>query len=155
MQTIIIVLDGEIGRVIGGDYALKKSDREKLPFTHLSKMSPRPREFEGDVLKRNADYALVHPDRQFILQLVKFAPGMGPQDWVDFHKDLNDVRHTMDIHEIATFLTWGEFDMIVLWDAKDLKTYNEFLALTINPKKHSYGRSHSHPVAMTLGHPGN
>jgi len=132
---------------------LVKSDREKLPFTHLSKAVKTPREFEGDVLKRTEDYTLIHPDRQFIIELVKFAPGMGPQDWVDFHKDINDMRHKMDIHEIATFLTWGEHDMVVLWDAKDLRTYNEFLAKTINPKKRSYGHSHSHPAALALCHP--
>ena len=137
---------------------MKKNDREKLPFTHLSKTAVKPREFEGDVLKRNADYTLVRPDRQFIVELVKFAPGMGPQDWVDYHKDLNEIRHKMGkdgIHEIATFLIWGTYDMVVLWDAEDLKTYNEFLALSVNPKKRFYGHSHSHPVALTLGHPTN
>jgi len=133
---------------------LKKNDREKLPFTHMSK-TEGAREFEGDILKRTAEYTLVHPDRQFIIELVKFAPGMGPQDWVDFHKNLNETRHKMGIHEIATFLIWGRYDMVVLWDVKDLKTYNEFLALTLNPTKRSYGHSHSHPVALTLGHPRN
>lgn len=135
--------------IIGGDYALVK--KEKLPFIHLSKKLGT-REFKGDVCKQTADYMLVHPDRQFIIELVKFAPGMGPKDWVMFHKDINAMRRRMDIHEIATFLTWGEHDMVVLWDAKDLKTYNEFLARTLNPKRRDYGRSHSHPVALTLGH---
>ena len=132
---------------------MTKNDREKLPFTHLSSTAKAPREFQGDVVKRTADYTLVRPERQFIIELVKFAPGMGPQDWVDFHKDINTMRRKMDIHEIATFLTWGEHDMVVLWDAKDLKTYNEFLAATVGPKKRTYGHSRSHPVALTLGHP--
>jgi hypothetical protein len=131
-----------------------KNDRARLPFTHLPK-GKKARTFEGQVLKRHSDYSLVHPDRQFIIQLVRFTPGKGPKDWVAFHKNKNALRHKMDIHEIATFLTWGKYDMIVLWDAKDLKTYNEFLASWINPNGQAPGIINSYPVAMGLSHERN
>ena len=129
------------------------NDKVTLPFTHLPKGKP-PRRFTGRVLKKHPDYSLIHPDRQFIIQLVKFAPGKGPKDWVAFHRGMNQRRHKMDIHEIATFLTWGEYDMAVLWDAKDLKTHNEFLASWINPNGGAPGTFTSYPVAVALAHHG-
>ena len=112
---------------------MKKKPKEDLPFIHLSRKGRR--RFKGEVLKRGAGYSLILPDRQFFVQLVKFAPGKGPKDWVAFHNRMNARRHQMDIHEIATFLTWGRYDMVVIWDAKDLETYNRFLASWVNPNR--------------------
>ena len=130
---------------------MAKNDREKLPIIHVSKQLGS-RQFEGDVAKRTPDYMLIQPDRQFIIEFVKFAPGKGPQDWVDFHKATNVTRcKEKNIHEIATFLTWGEYDMVVLWDAPDMKTYNEYLASTVNPQQRSW-QSNTQIVPLAMKH---
>jgi uncharacterized protein with GYD domain len=114
---------------------LKKNVKTTLPFAHLP-MEGGQRGFEGQILKQDEElkYSLVLPDRQLFVQLAKFTPGKGPKDWVAFHKSMNERRHAMGIHEIATFLTWGRYDMVVIWDAPDVKTYNEFLASWLNPQ---------------------
>ena len=130
---------------------MKKNSKTNLPFTHLPGKG-RPRKFKGQVLKQTRDYSLVLPDRQFFVQLVKFAAGKGPSDWVAFHKNMNRRRHGMDIHEIATFLTWGRYDMGVIWDAPDVEPYNKFLASWINPGGGSPMTSDTHIVASALRH---
>jgi len=132
---------------------MKKNSKTNLPFTHLPGKG-RPRKFKGQVLKQTRDYSLVLPDRQFFVQLVKFAAGKGPSDWVAFHKNMNRRRHGMDIHEIATFLTWGRCDMVVLWDAPNIERYNEFLASWINPNGNSPMTSNTLVVASALRHNG-
>ena len=128
--------------------------KEILPFTHLSfhPKGRRARRFRGQLLKKATDYNLVLPDRQFFVQLVKFVPGRGPKDWVAFHKSMNRQRRGMDIHEIATFLTWGRYDMVVIWDAPDLETYNKFLASWVNPGGNSPVTSETQVVASALAH---
>ena len=130
--------------------------KEILPFTHTSTHGKKrlTRKFRGELLKKNNDYSLILPDRQFFVQLVKFAPGKGPKDWVAFHKGMNRHRHSMDIHEIATFLTWGRYDMVVIWDAPDLETYNKFLASWVNPGGTSPITSETQVVANAMTHPG-
>lgn len=130
---------------------MKKNPKVILPFTHLPGKG-RQRKFKGEVLKQARDYNLILPDRQFFVQLVTFAPGKGPKDWVAFHKNMNRRRHGMDIHEIATFLTWGRYDMVVIWDAKDLETYNKFLASWINPDGGSPVTSNTLVGASALTH---
>ncbi len=97
-------------------------------------------------------YRLVIPERQFFVQLISFAPGKGPKDYVEFHEKLNERRHSMDIHEIATFLTWGPYDMVVIWDAPNLETYNEFLAEWVNPSSGSPGTGPTLVGASSLAH---
>lgn len=58
----------------------------------------------------------------------------------------------MDIHEIATFLTWGKHDMVVIWDAPDLETYNKFLASWVNPAAGSPGTSNTLVVSCHVPH---
>ena len=131
---------------------MKKNSKAILPFTHLPGEG-KPRKFKGQVLKQARDYNLVLPERQFFVQLATFAPGKGVSDWIAFHKTMNRRRHAMDIHEIATFLTWGRYDMVVIWDAPDIETYNKFLASWINPGGSSPVTSDTHVVSGTLGHP--
>lgn len=96
-------------------------------------MRHKERRFKCRTVKKEAKYSLMIPERQFLVQLIRFAPGKGPNDYVEFHESFNKRRHEKyDIHEIATFLTWGNYDMVVIWDAPDLETYNEFLASWIN-----------------------
>lgn len=130
---------------------MKKNPKVILPLTHLPRIG-RQRKFKGQVLKQARDFNLVLPDRQFFVQLVKFAAGKGPSDWVAFHKNMNRRRREMDIHEIATFLTWGRYDMVVIWDAPDVETYNKFLASWINPGGDSPMTSDTHVVASALTH---
>lgn len=130
---------------------MSKNPKEELPLIHLSKKEGQ-RKFEGEVLKKDDDYSLILPDRQFFVQLVKFAPGKGPKDWVAFHKPMNERRHEMDIHEVATFLTWGEHDMVVIWDAPDVKTYNRFLSSWINPNSDAIFTGDHRVVAGAMKH---
>ena len=66
---------------------------------------------------------------------------------------MNRRRHGMDIHEIVTFLTWGRYDMVVLWDAPDVRTYNKFLVSWINPDGHSPTSSETLTTLSTADHP--
>lgn len=124
-------------------------ERQPLGFTHRCKDGPQS--FEGNVLRKTGDYCLIQPDRQFFVQLVKFAPGKDLADWIAFHKPMNDKRHAMGIHEVATFVTWGRYDLIVVWYANSLKDYNEFLASWINGKD-SPVTSDTHVVASAMTH---
>ena len=76
--------------------------------------------------------------------LVKFAPGKGPNELAEFFD--NDVeavlktkgfnapagdtkrRHDprLDVHELHSYVTWGEYDMVIIWDAKDMAAAEEF-----------------------------
>ena len=107
--------------------------------------------FKCKVLKEG----VLLPERQFFVQLVKFAPGKGPKDFFDFYTALDKKLKAMygktrceqmDIHEIVSFLTWGQYDMVVLWDAPDMTTANEFLAAWVDPG--DYGSSTTLPVGI-------
>jgi len=110
-----------------------------LPIKHLT--ARKERTFRAKLLQRYGRIALLQPDRQFVIQLVKFAPGKGPQDWLKYYEELDRrlrkrygmTRHQMDFHEIITFATWGRYDMVAIWDANDLGTVNKVLAESINP----------------------
>lgn len=110
-----------------------------LPIMHVSR--GRERSFKCKPVQTYGGIALLKPDRQLLVQLVKFAPGKGPQDYVKYYEELDrrlrrrykKTRHQMDYHEIASFATYGRYDMVVLWDAKDLDTVNRVLAESINP----------------------
>ena len=127
-----------------------------LPIKHISydrkARKFKDRKFRCRTVKKDALYSLMIPERQVFVQLFKFAPGKGPRDYVQFHRNMNARRHGMDIHEIATFLTWGRYDMVVIWDAPDLETYNEFLGSWINPKGSSPGSSETLPSALAMSH---
>ena len=107
----------------------------------------------------NTEFLL--PKRQFFVQLVKFAPGKGPKDFFDFYIHLDAKVQKMyggkrckdmDIHEIANFLTWGSYDMIVLWDAPNMEAANKLLAASLDPG--DYGSCTTLPVALTYRHVG-
>jgi len=85
--------------------------------------------------------------RQGFIMLVKFPPGQGPKDLVKFFDEVVDerlkhvcgkhgikvdatkekVRHSLDIHERYSYITWGRYDMVIIWDAPDMETANVFL----------------------------
>lgn len=104
---------------------------------------------------------LMLPERQFFIQLIKFAPGKGPKDYYDFYIKLdkkleqmyggNRCDH-MDVHEIVSFVTWGRYDMAVLCDAPDMRTANKFLAAWVDPN--GFGSSETSPVALISSHVG-
>ena len=117
-------------------------------------MRHKERRFRCRTVKRGENYSLMIPERQFFVQLIRFAPGKGPNDYLEFHKNFNKQRHeTFDIHEIVTFLTWGDYDMAVLWDAPNIEAYNEFLATWINPNNGFPGTSDTLVVALAKRHP--
>jgi uncharacterized protein with GYD domain len=74
------------------------------------------------------DGKLVH----CFITLVKLDPGKGA---VNFMKAIDDVdsklpggtRHSRGIHEDMTFVTLGQYDMVVVWRAPDLSTMSKYL----------------------------
>lgn len=139
----------------------------ELGIKHLSydreRKEKKERIFKGRVIKEGDRHKLIIPERQFFIQLVRFAPGKGPKDYADFYKELDDrlkgekkpTRHDMDIHEIMSIITWGRYDMAVVLDAPDAKTYNEFLASYINPGTSVYfGSTETLVGASAMWHDG-
>jgi len=127
---------------------------------HKKLRRKRDRRFRCRVLKRMRGLTLMLPERQFFVQLIKFAPGKGPMDYNAFYAQVDKRLRQMyggnrcdglDIHEIASFLTWGSYDMVVLWDAPDMATANKFLAAWVDPN--GYGTSENLPVAVIPFHP--
>ena len=139
---------------------MSKQQEETIPLKHVRK-DGKERSFKGTVVKDTPDYKLIKPDRVLFVQLVKFAPGKGPNDYVQAYKDLdrelmskyNQTRCQMDCHEIATFLTLGRYDMVVLWDAPDLETYQKVVAASVNPGT-GYGSSETHTTLTAMMHTG-
>lgn len=138
---------------------MDKEEEVKLPFKHIKK-DKTEREFTGKVVKGTADYKLVKPDRQFFVELIKFAPGKGPKDYVDFYKRLDEelkrkyggkTRCQMDVHEIATFLTLGRSDMIVIWDAPNSETFHRVATARVNPGN-EVGSSETHSAICCMTH---
>ena len=111
---------------------------------------------------RTLKEGILLPERQFFVQLVKFAPGKGPKDFFDCYINMDEKLKRMykgktrcegmKIHEIVSFVTWGPYDMVVLWDAPSMTTANEFLAAWIDPC--DYGTSTTLPVAVASRHVG-
>lgn len=140
--------------------SLSKEEKVTLPFKHVRK-DKTERSFEGTVVRDSKEhrYKLVKPERVLFLQVVKFAPGNGPKDYIKAYKDIDDelktnygkTRCEMDCHEIASFVTLGRHDMIVLWDAPNLETYQRVLAASVNPGT-GYGSTETHVVAMAMMH---
>ena len=121
----------------------------------------KDRIFKGKIVSDKEGLRLMLPERQFFIQLIKFAPGKGPKDYFDFYIKLDKILQQMygfdrcdgmDIHEIASFVTWGRYDMVVLWDAPDMRTANKFLAAWVDPN--GFGGSDTLPVAAEAFHPG-
>ncbi len=139
---------------------MSKQQEETIPLKHVRK-DGKERSFKGTVVKDTPDYKLIKPDRVLFVQLVKFAPGKGPNDYVQAYKDLdrelmskyNQTRCQMDCHEIVTFLTLGRYDMVVLWDAPDLETYQKVVAASVNPGT-GYGSSETHTTLTAMMHTG-
>jgi uncharacterized protein with GYD domain len=119
---------------------LSKEEKVILPFKHIRK-DKTERTFDGTVVKDGPGYKFVKPNRAFFLQLVKFVPGKGFKDYVEAYAEIDKelkkkygkTRCEMDCHEIATFLTLGRHDMIVLWDAPDLETFQRVITAAVNP----------------------
>jgi len=137
---------------------LSKEEEVTLTFKHVRKDGTE-RTFKGTVLKATPDYKLVKAERVFFVQLVKFAPGKGPQDYINSYRDIDKelikkygkTRCQMDCHEIATFVTLGRHDMVVLWDAPDLQTYQKVVSASVNPGT-DYGSSETHTVMTPMFH---
>ena len=85
--------------------------------------------------------------RPVFITLIKFAPGKGPQDVADFfdidvEKTLAKEGYTappgdkrglrrhdpkLNVHELLSYVTWGEYDMVIVWDAESLSVAQKFL----------------------------
>ncbi len=137
----------------------------ELDFRHWSfdaKTKKRvERSFKCDVVKTEDGHRLKIPKRQFFIQLVKFTPGKGPKDYTEFYNEIDEklrrhgkkTRHELDIHEIATFVTFGQYDMVVLCDAPNMLTYSKFLASYINPgNSSSFGSTNTLISACSATH---
>jgi hypothetical protein len=132
---------------------------EELDIRHwsLDKKEGKKKD-RGPFKARKVSKGLLIPERQFFVQLVKFAPGKGPEDFFTFYIDLDKKLKTMygktrcegmKIHEIISLLTWGPYDMVVLWDAPDMNTANEFLAAWVDL---GFGASVTMPVGACIRH---
>lgn len=141
---------------------MDKEEAVTLPFKHV-KRDKTERFFTGKVVKPTADYKIVKPDRALFVQRVAFAPNAGFKEYIDFYKQLDDelrkkygkTRCDMDVHEIATFFTLGDQDMIVLWDAPDCDTFDRIVAegLTISSGEgNGYGTSNTSKVTAAGTH---
>jgi len=138
----------------------EKEKEATLPFKHVRRDGTE-RIFKGTVVKTTPDYTLVKPERVFFIQWIKFAPGKGPRDYINSHRELDNelkkkygkTRCEMDCHEIVTFLTLGRNDMVVLWDAPNLETYQRIVAASVNPGT-DHGTSETHTAVAALAHPG-
>ena len=136
---------------------------QELEIQHWPKNKKNRPPFKARTLKPG----VILPERQFFVQLVKFAPGKGPKDFTNFYNSLDkklagmyNQKYAvksgktrcdgMDIHEIVSFVTWGAYDMVVLWDAPNMTTANEFLAAWIDPS--DYGTSTTLPVGVVPLH---
>jgi uncharacterized protein with GYD domain len=137
---------------------LSEEEEDVIPIKHVRK-DKTERDFKGAVVKDTPDYKLIKPHRVLFVQLVKFAPGKGPKDYVDAYKDIDaelkrkygKTRCDMDCHEIATFLTFGRHDMVVLWDAPDLETYQRVFAASVNPGT-GFGNTETMTVSAAMKH---
>jgi len=124
----------------------------------------KPKEL-GKVLKAlKADpssYLVARPQTLLLIQFVRFAPGKGLKDHMryyreEFEKRCLDVwgmsRHDLGIHEILTFVTSGEYDLIILLEAKNMEAYSKFVA-TLNQPNAS-GTTSTQTVVLVAFHPG-
>ena len=129
-----------------------------LPFKHIS-ATEGERTFDGKVVKETTDYKLVIPNRVFFVQMVKFAPCKGFKDYVDCYstidvelkKKYGKTRCEMGCHEIVSFSTLGRYDMVALWDAPDLETYQRVAAELVSAAC-CYGNSETHPGIICYYH---
>lgn len=142
-----------------GDYGLPKNKAiTRLPIKHLT--HDKEITFESQVLKKTDNYALLSPAQQFFVQFVKFAPGKGPDDYVLAYRSVDDklkklygkTRCEMGIHEIITFVTYGRYDLVVLFYAPSIKVYNKFLAVFLNPGN-DFGTTETSPAGGVMLHP--
>lgn len=147
---------------------VEDGDTDELDIRHLSfdrkEGKKKERSFKCKVVAKGDKHKILIPERQLFVQLVRFASGKGPKDYAEFYSQVDQnlknqkksTRHDMDIHEIMSLITWGRYDMIVILDAPNAKTYNEFLASYINPGTSTYfGTTETHVVASAMGHPPN
>jgi len=136
----------------------KNKTGTRLPIKHVTR-DQQEIIFHGRVLKKTDNYTLVLPTQQFFVQYVKFAPGKGPDDYVFAYKSLDDklkklygrTRCEMGIHEIVTFLTYGRFDMVVIWYAPNIQAYDKFVAVLLNPGN-DFGTTETQPVMSVMSH---
>lgn len=147
---------------------MKEDESLKLPFKHWSESKKQEIDFKFDVLKRGDNYQLVKPEKQFFVQMIRFAPGKGPNDYVKFFKDIDQelnkkykshpkfkghARHdVLGIHEMLTFITYGRYDMVAIYYAPSLAEFNEFINSYINPNANSFGSTETLVGASELRH---
>ncbi len=108
-----------------------------------------------------AEYLLFTPQKLLLIQFVKFVPGKGYNDFLNYYRgEFEDRcramwgtdRHGLGIHEILTFFTLGEYDLIILLEAKDLEAYSKFVALHNGPNNSS--STSTQTVTLMGSHPG-
>jgi len=86
-----------------------------------------PHEFLAMPVPAPQDGKLVH----YFITMVKFNPGKGA---MNFMKAVDQVdktlpggpRHSRGIHEDMTFVTLGQYDMVMIWRAPDLSTMGKY-----------------------------
>ena len=138
---------------------MSKEEIVTLPIKHISKTEGE-RSFDGTVIKETSDYKLVKPRRVFFVQMVKFAPGKSFKDYTDCYdavdielkKKYGKTRCEMDCHEIITFATLGRHDMVALWDAPDLETFQRVVTV-IASAPCTYGSTETQTAITCLAHP--
>jgi hypothetical protein len=129
-----------------------------LPIKHLTH-DKQEKTFHGRVIKKTDDYGLVLPEQQFFVQMVKFAPGKGPDDYVhayeaaddEFKKVYGKTRCDMGIHEVVTFVIYGRYDLAVIWYAPNIETYDKYLAILLS-MGNDFGSTETQPSMSVLIH---
>jgi uncharacterized protein with GYD domain len=74
------------------------------------------------------------PDGQpahYFITMVKFNPGMGAMTFMNAADRVDKTlpggpRHSRGIHEDITFVTLGQYDMVMVWRAPDLATMGKY-----------------------------
>jgi hypothetical protein len=147
---------------------LKEEFDREMDIAHLrfdkGEGKRKERKFNSKTIVKESGLTLSLPERQFFVQLIKFAPGKGPKDYYDFYIRLEEKLRglygagkpdwtrcaDMDVHEIVSFVTWGSYDMAVIWDAPNMETANKFLAAWVDPN--SFGSSDTLVVGLQSSH---
>lgn len=86
---------------------------------------------------------------QYFVTLVKFGPGYGPKDFMKFLYEHDKylverkkpTRHERGIHEDQTFITIGNYDMVIVWRAPNFEAAKNYLNDFLNPDGTNFGGS--------------
>lgn len=68
---------------------------------------------------------------QYFVTLVKFSPSCGAKEFMKYIYDadakLKPTREERGIHEDTTFLTAGQYDMVIVWRAPTFEVYSQYM----------------------------